>query len=110
MIHSPKEIEFVYLLSAELEDRLRVYASSHKGKVVRFVVQFETLIRNEWRPIVRYDTSHGFAHKDIIHYNGEQDKQPLHFENFNMAFTFAMQDLKISWKWYKTAYEKEMEA
>jgi hypothetical protein len=51
-------------------------------------------------PIIRYDTSHGFAHKDIIHYNGEVDKQPLYFQSFNMTFTFAIQDLKASWKWY----------
>jgi hypothetical protein len=58
--------------------------------------------------VVRYDTSHGFAHKDILHYDGMVDKQPLHFRNFNMAFTFAIQDLKTSWRWYKVGYEREI--
>jgi len=102
-------MEFLFPLSEELEDRLRVHAKKQKGKIVRFVVQYEALIKNEWRAIVRYDTSHGFAHKDIIHSSGEVDKQPLHFQDFNMAFTFAIQDLKTSWKWYKIAYEGEME-
>ena len=27
---------------------------------------------------------------------------------FSAAFTFAIQDLKISWRWYRAAYEKEL--
>jgi hypothetical protein len=30
-------------------------------------------------------------------------------QDFNMAFTFAIQDLNTSWKWYRMAYEREME-
>jgi hypothetical protein len=103
-----KEIEFLFSLSEEGEDRLRVTALKRKGKVLKFVVQYEADIENKWRAIVRYDTSHGFAHKDIIHYNGKKEKQPLYFPDQNMAFTFAIQDLKISWKWYRVAYQKEM--
>ena len=87
MIQTSKEIEFIYPLSEDLEDMLRVSALKQKGKVIRFVVQYEALINDEWRPIIRYDTSHGFAHKDIIHYKGKEDKQPLYFQDFNMAFT-----------------------
>ena len=104
-----RKIEFIYPLSEELEDRLRVSALRQKNEIVKFVVQYEVLINERWRPIVRYDTSHGFAHKDIIHFKDEEDKQPLYFQDFNMAFTFAIQDLKTSWKWYKMAYEREME-
>jgi hypothetical protein len=104
----PKGIEFIFPLSKELEDRLRVTASKQRGKVIKFVVQYEAFINNDWWPIVRYDTSHGFAHKDLIHYKGRVDKQPLYFPNFNVALTFAIQDLKIGWEWYKIAFEKEM--
>ncbi len=96
-------------MSEELEDRLRVSALRRKGRILKFVVQYEAIMEDEWRPIIRYDTAHGFAHKDIIHYDGKQEKQPLYFPDLNMAFTFAIQELKISWKWYKMAYEKEME-
>jgi len=92
---SSREIEFLYPLSEELEDRLRVSAVRQKGEIVRFVVQYEALISGNWKAIVRYDNSHGFAHKDIIHSSGEVDKQPLYFQDFNMAFTFAIQDLKM---------------
>jgi hypothetical protein len=71
-------------------------------------VQYEAKIKNKWHQIVRYDTSHGFAHKDIIHPSGQKEKQPLYFSTLNAAFTFAIQDLKISWKWYRAAYEKEL--
>jgi len=102
------EIEFLYALSEEHEDRLRVTALKQKGEIIKFVVQYEAYIQNKWRHIIRYDTSHGFAHKDIIHYNGNQEKQPLYFPDFNTAFTYAIQELKISWKWYRMAFEKEM--
>jgi len=95
-------------LSEELEDRLRISAQKRKGEILGFIVQYEALIENKWRPIIRYDTSHGFAHKDIIHYDGVQEKQPLYFPDLNMAFTFAIQDLKISWRWYRMAYEREL--
>jgi hypothetical protein len=26
----------------------------------------------------------------------------------NLAFTFAVQDLKILWRWYRYGYEKEL--
>jgi hypothetical protein len=66
-----REIAFVCPLSEELEDRLRVTAYLKKGEIVKFVIQYKALVKNLWRPIVRYDTYHGFAHKDIIHYWGE---------------------------------------
>ena len=30
-------------------------------------------------------------------------------EEHLMALTFAVQDLKVGWKWYRAAYEKEIE-
>lgn len=103
-----KELRFTVMLSPDQKDRLRVIASKEKGEIARFVVQYEAYINDSWRNIVRYDTSHGFAHKDIIHPNGTINKQPLPFTDFNIAFTFATQDLKVSWKWYRIAYEKEL--
>ena len=87
---------------------LRGRSGSNATLLPDFVVQYETLIQNEWRAIIRYDTADGFAHKDIIHYNGQEEKQPLYFQDLNMAFTFAIQELKIFWSWYRAAYEKEI--
>lgn len=78
--------------------------------MIGFTVQYEALIGGQWRPIVRYDTSHGFAHKDLLHPSGREEKQPLYFPDYNLAFTFAIQDLKIAWTWYRRAYEEELKA
>ena len=91
-----------------MEDRLRVTADKERGRILGFTVQYEAKIRGKWHPIVRYDTTHGFAHKDIIHPNGSREKQPLYFPSLNLAFTFAIQDIKMLWKWYRTSYEKEV--
>ncbi|MBI4685972.1 MAG: hypothetical protein HY755_12370 [Nitrospirae bacterium] len=103
-----REIKFFFTLSDSAEDRIRINAVKDRGKILKFVVQYESLIKNKWHPIVRYDNSHGFAHKDIIHPSGLREKQPLYFQTFSAAFTFAIQDLKISWRWYRAAYEKEL--
>ena len=102
------EIDFIYPLSSDLEDRLRVRAIKIRGRIVSFVVQYEALISGEWRAVVRYDTAHGFTHKDIIRANGEVIKQPLFFETYNLAFTFATLDLKVNWRQYRDNIEKEI--
>ena len=102
-----QEIEYLIYLTAESTDRLRVSAQKDKGIILEFIVQYEALISDEWQPIVRYDTAHGFAHKDIMKANGEIIKQPLFFETYNLAFTFATIDLKANWNKYKDNFEKE---
>lgn len=102
------EIEYLIYLTSELADRLRVTAQKEKRKILDFVVQYEAMISEQWQPIVRYDTSHGFAHKDIIRPDGETIKQPLYFETYNLAFTFATLDLKANWKHYRDSFEKEI--
>jgi len=103
------EIEYLIYLTSELTDRLRVNAQKEKGVILEFVVQYEAMIPDKWQPIVRYDTSHGFAHKDILMPNGKTIKQPLYFETYNLAFTFATLDLKANWKHYRDSFEKETE-
>jgi len=102
-----QEIEYVIYLSAESTDRLRVHAQKEKAEILEFVVQYEAMILGKWQPVVRYDTAHGFAHKDIIRADGETLKQPLFFETYNLAFTFATLDLKANWKQYRDSFEKE---
>jgi len=35
-------------------------------------------------------------------------KQPLFFETYNLAVTFANLDLKMNWRQYKESLEKEL--
>ncbi len=103
-----REISFLYSLSPDFHDRLRVIAMMERGAVVSFMAQYEALIDGTWHEIVRYDSWHGFAHKDIIHPDGKKEKVMLSFPDFNQALTFAIKDLKASWEWYRVGYKKEM--
>jgi hypothetical protein len=103
-----QEIEYLMYLTADSTDRLRVYAQKEKGEIMEFVVQYEAMISDMWQPIVRYDTAHGFAHKDMMGPGGETKKQPLFFETYNLAFTFATIDLKANWRQYRDNFEKEI--
>jgi hypothetical protein len=48
------------------EDRYRHSHIRFKSEVLRFVVQYETKFEGKWLPVVRYDTEHGYAHRDIL--------------------------------------------
>jgi len=101
-----QEIEYLIYLTAESTDRLRVSAQKMKGMILEFVVQYEALMSDQWQPIVRYDTAHGFAHKDIMKANGKTIKQPLFFETYNLAFTYTTIDLKLNWKKYREDFSR----
>ena len=103
-----QEIGYLIYLSAELNDRLRVSAQKEKGEILEFTVQYETMISGNWQALARYDTAHSFSHKDIIKPDGSVIKQPLLFETYNLAFTFATLDLKANWKQYRENFEKEI--
>ena len=102
-----QEINYVFFLSSEMKDRLRVLAQKQRGEILEFIVQYEALIKGKWWPIVRYDTAHGFAHKDMLHPDGKVEKQPIYFDSYNLTFTYATLDLKRSWKEYREKYEEE---
>jgi len=78
------------------------------GKVTDIVVQYESLINGRWFAIVRYDCAHGYLHRDIIHPNGDKDKQVLEFDNLEIALTYAEQDFKDRWEFYKNRYLKKL--
>jgi hypothetical protein len=75
-----------------------------EGKVTEFMVQYEILVRGKWRPVVRYDTSHGYvvrydtshgyAHRDLMHADGRKEKVELLLRNLNICLTYAENDLR----------------
>lgn len=87
-----RETEFVKWLTST--SRIRHHHIQLKNQVIEFVIQLETKVKDKWYPIIRFDTKHGFAHKDIIHYYGSIEKSNLGMSNYNIAMTFAEQDLK----------------
>ena len=54
--------ETAYTLPVAVDTRLRHYHQTQARRVVEFVVQLEVEVREVWKPVIRYDTAHGFAH------------------------------------------------
>jgi hypothetical protein len=63
-------------------------------------VQLEVLLEGEWRPVIRYDTSHRFAHRDLYRRRGRVVKSDLKM-SFEEALTHALDDLRENWASYK---------
>ncbi len=102
--------EYVSYLSLEREDRLRYFHTLERKRIVRFVVQYEVFIADEWRAIVRYDTAHGRPHKDILHPDGTEDKQEFPGYPPEEVLTLGGRDIKANWPRYRVAYEREIRA
>ena len=96
------EKKFIVMLTPE--DRYRHSHIRFKSEVLRFVVQYETRLEGKWLPVVRYDTEHGYAHRDIFDKKGDKQKTPLFTRDYNEALTFAEGDIKSNWRIYKKAF------
>lgn len=100
-----REVEFIKWLTDRC--RIRHYHSQDKNKIIEFAVQLEVKFKGRWYPVVRYDTAHYFAHRDIYHFDRRIDKIPLGISDYNMAMTFAEEELKRNWEVYVERFLKE---
>ena len=85
-------------------DRYRHRHVRYRGRVTAFSVQYETLVKGEWRAVVRYDTAHGYVHRDLYSAEGVTTKTPLFGITYSDALTFAESDLKANWKVFKQRF------
>jgi len=99
------EREFVVLLSGDC--RIRHYHNRTRSQILEFMVQLEILSKGRWTPIVRYDTAHDHAHRDIFHGDGRVEKVPLSFGDYNSALTFAEMDIRSNWEQYRERFLRE---
>ena len=78
-------------------------------RIVSFAVQLEVRHPRQgmWLGVVRYDTAHGFAHRDLLRPDGSAIKTPLGLGDWNVALTVATDDLKANWRWYREQFLKE---
>ena len=76
---SIKETKFTVMLTPE--DRYRHRHARFRGNVLSFVVQYETRLEGKWLPVVRYDTEHGFAHRDLFDKKANKKKTPMFTED-----------------------------
>jgi hypothetical protein len=102
------EREFLIYLDAETRlCRYRHYHVSKAKKIVEFRIQLETLVKNEWCAVVRYDTAHGKAHRDIIHLNGSQTKDWFEGYTIEEVLTIGQKDILENWSSYRDRFMKE---
>ncbi len=106
---NPKEIavrtvEFRNHLNED--NALRVRFTLAHGNISHFAVQLECLFDGKWEPVIRYDTSHGFAHCDRLHPWEKDLKTRMLTQNYNDALTFAINDLTIHWQKYRKRYQR----
>jgi hypothetical protein len=97
---------YIFMLSDK--DRKRHEHTVEKGKVTGFVVQYEILHEGGWSPIVRYDTSHRYAHKDTINPDGSKEKIFMGVASLNEALVMADMDINQNWERYKERYFRRL--
>ncbi len=100
-------VERSYVQVVGARDRIRVRFKKERGRIIEFVIQYETLVRNKWQAVVRYDTAHGQPHTDVIRPDGTKEKKLLHLPKFNDAFSYAEEDVKANWERYRQRYLQE---
>jgi hypothetical protein len=90
------------------DNALRVRFELEHGRVVGFTIQLECRLGDddEWVPVVRYDTAHGFAHCDRLHPYDPAVKTEMTSRSYNEALTLAMDDLANNWESYRRRYEE----
>ena len=75
--------------------------------MIEFMVQLEVNLRGKWKPVIRYDTAHGFTHRDIFHADGRTEKTPFPVSDYNTALTFAELDLRTNWELHRERFLRE---
>ena len=97
---------YVYSLTDDDANVLRVRIRTERGRVVRFTVQYEAIIDSRVFPIVRYDTAHDYAHRDVLDWQGRViRKDPIAGpDRYHQALTDAINDLKANWPSYRAAF------
>lgn len=99
--------EVKYLRFLDSENILRIRFELERGEVVSFMVQFECDFHEQgWTPVVRYDTAHGFAHRDKMVPHRDTEKMELPVSSYKEGLTFAIQDLETNWQDYRRRYEE----
>ena len=97
--------ETSYTLPIGADTRIRHYHRTQTGRVVEFVVQLEVEVRGAWKPVIRYDTAHGYAHIDRYNLRGRTEKEQLAL-SFGEVLARAERDIKQNWSVYRERFLK----
>jgi hypothetical protein len=83
--------------------RKRHYHSTERGKIIDFMVQLEVNVKGEWKPVIRYDRAHGYAHCDRYNLKGKKEKEEIYLP-YEEVLTLADEDIDDNWEIYKLRF------
>jgi hypothetical protein len=100
--HHPRKNERHFLLNISFDEGnrfvLRNMFRLTKGATSGFLIQVELLNlegqKINLRPVVRYDQSHGFIHRDMIASDGTKTKYKLKTQDVKTAIVFAIDEIR----------------
>jgi hypothetical protein len=77
-------------------------------RIIRFTIRGVARIGGDDHDFVRFDTAHGFAHRDLLDWNGNTiaKTELQHSTNFARAMTDAIVDLKSQWKQLRSEFQR----
>lgn len=92
-------------LGQDVADWLRVRFLVERGTVLRFTVQYEAVVEGTTFPVVRWDTAHGFVHRDTLDWEGRVvEKLPVASPSYNDAMTKAIVDIRSRWPTFREEF------
>lgn len=93
-----------YLIRLGEGARKRHYHETERGSVITFMVQLEVEVEVEvWKPVLRYDCAHDFAHRDRYNLDGEQVKEDVRL-SYAEALNLADKDINQNWGVYRQRF------
>jgi hypothetical protein len=93
-----------YLIRLGERARKRHYHKTERGNVVAFMVQLEVEVEEGiWKPVLRYDCAHDFAHRDRYNLTGDQDKLEIPL-GYTESLDLADKDINDNWDIYQERF------
>jgi len=93
-----------YLIRLGERSRKRHYHKTDNGQVVAFMVQLEVEIEDgDWKPVIRYDCAHSFAHRDRYNLKGDHEIEELPL-SYSESLDFADKDINDNWDVYEERF------
>jgi hypothetical protein len=98
-----------YIKNLGQRNRLRISFVTERGRVVAIdVIQYEAEIGGRWLALVRYDTAHGYLHRDVMYPDGSREKLRIPTTDLARALNEAIEELERQWSFYRRVYEERM--
>jgi hypothetical protein len=89
------------------QDRLEINIEKEGGHVKGFVVNYVATVAGHDHSVVRFDTCHGFPHKDEMDRDGRvRRKERLPAVDGHQLVDLAIDDIKANWKSYRRRFER----